>query len=62
MSDVTSDMGETAAFASTAPASTDFASGAAADGVSGAAGTLSASLPADMPQTDMPPTIEMREL
>lgn len=29
MSDVTSDMGETAAFASTTPASTDFASGAA---------------------------------
>lgn len=39
-----------------------FAAGAAAGGVSGAAGTLGVSLPADMPQTDMPQTVEMREL
>lgn len=39
-----------------------FAAGAAAGGVTGAAGALGVSLPADMPQTDMPPTVEMREL
>lgn len=39
-----------------------FAAGAAAGGVSGAAGALGVPLPADMPQTDMPPTVEMREL
>lgn len=38
------------------------AAGAAAGGVTGAAGALGVSLPADMPQTDMPPTVEMREL
>lgn len=39
-----------------------FAAGAAVGGVTGAAGALGVSLPADMPQTDMPPTVEMREL
>lgn len=39
-----------------------FAAGAAAGGVTGAAGALGVPLPADMPQTDMPPTVEMREL
>lgn len=39
-----------------------FAAGAAAGGVTGAAGALGVSLPADMPQTDMPQTVEMREL